>query len=146
MAAKVWPQTYTPILGEEQVQYMLGRFYAPAALAMQMVTDEFIICHDDNGPVAFSSFAPLGDNGTWKLHKLYIVQDQQRRGTGSFMIEHITSYLTAKSAKQLILNVNRYNQKAINFYHKQGFTTLREEDIDIGNGYFMNDYVLGKEL
>jgi ribosomal protein S18 acetylase RimI-like enzyme len=39
------------------------------------------------------------------------------------------------------LNVNR-NNKALGFYQKFGFVILREEDIDIGNGYFMNDYIM----
>jgi len=37
--------------------------------------------------------------------------------------------------------VNRQNN-AKNFYEKLGFVVIKEEDIDIGNGYFMNDYVM----
>jgi ribosomal protein S18 acetylase RimI-like enzyme len=37
--------------------------------------------------------------------------------------------------------VNREN-KAIGFYNKLGFTIIAEEDIPIGNGFFMNDYVM----
>jgi ribosomal protein S18 acetylase RimI-like enzyme len=37
--------------------------------------------------------------------------------------------------------VNRHN-RALHFYEKQGFKIIREEDIDIGSGYFMNDYVM----
>ena len=31
--------------------------------------------------------------------------------------------------------------KTIAFYEKLGFTRLREEKIDIGGGFFMDDYV-----
>ena len=42
---------------------------------------------------------------------------------------------------KLELNVNRYN-KARFFYLKQGFIMIGEEDIEIGEGYFMNDYIM----
>jgi hypothetical protein len=41
--------------------------------------------------------------------------------------------------------VNRYNP-AKDFYGKRGFTIVYTEDIDIGGGYFMNDYVMRKVI
>jgi hypothetical protein len=41
--------------------------------------------------------------------------------------------------------VNRYN-KAKGFYEKLGFKVIGKEDIDIGNGYLMNDYVMQLEI
>jgi hypothetical protein len=38
------------------------------------------------------------------------------------------------------------NNKARQFYEKNGFIIIKEEDIDIGNNYFMNDYVMEKRL
>ena len=37
-------------------------------------------------------------------------------------------------------------EAAINFYKKNGFQIIREEDVDIGNGYYMNDYVMSKSI
>ena len=45
----------------------------------------------------------------------------------------------------LELNVNRHND-AFHFYTKLGFSISKEEDNDIGEGYFMNDYVMEKVL
>jgi len=36
--------------------------------------------------------------------------------------------------------------KAKNFYEKLGFVVIEEKDFDIGNGHFMNDYVMEKKL
>jgi len=41
--------------------------------------------------------------------------------------------------------VNREN-KAVDFYRHLGFEVALVEDIDIGNGYFMNDYEMKKPL
>ena len=39
------------------------------------------------------------------------------------------------------LNVNR-NNKALQFYQHMGMRKLREGDFPIGNGYYMNDYII----
>ena len=35
---------------------------------------------------------------------------------------------------------------SVAFYEKLGFQIIKEEDVDIGNGYFMNDYIMEKLL
>lgn len=49
------------------------------------------------------------------------------------------------NATVLELNVNRQNKARI-FYEKFGFVIVEEKDIPIGNGYFMNDYVMQKVI
>ena len=140
---QVWPQTYTPILGEKQVSYMMDKFYDPTSLKAQMEEEghTFIICHYNDDPVGFASFSEI-EPTIFKLEKIYVLPGQQGRGTGSFMISSICDIIRTLGAQGLRLNVNRYNANAIAFYEKTGFTLFREEDIDIGNGYFMNDFVL----
>ena len=43
------------------------------------------------------------------------------------------------------LNVNREN-RAIRFYEHMGMHKARQGDFSIGNGYFMNDYIMSMEL
>ena len=43
------------------------------------------------------------------------------------------------------LNVNRFN-KAVDFYKNKGFQIVKEETIDIGKGYLMEDFVMELEL
>jgi len=53
----------------------------------------------------------------------------------------VVNSVKGMSATSLTLNVNRHN-KARFFYEKYGFVIIGEEDIDIGEGYFMNDYIM----
>ena len=147
LTMKVWPQTYTPILGDIQVAYMLEKFYTPEALATQMTdgSQQFIICYSDTEPVAFAAYSPVVSQSA-KLHKIYILPGQQGKGIGKFIINHITTQIRPEGATSLTLNVNRYNTSAMAFYEKSGFKQILEEDIDIGGGYFMNDYVLALQL
>lgn len=138
---KVWPQTYREILTPEQVDYMLQMMYSPAALQQQMENGHrFILVQSGNANVAFASFAPY-KKGIYKLHKIYILPGQQGKGIGKFIIEYIVSAIRPLGAEALQLNVNRHN-KARSFYERLGFVVIGEEDIDIGNGYFMNDYIM----
>jgi len=40
------------------------------------------------------------------------------------------------------LTVNRSNYKTINFYFKFGFIIEEVKDFDIGNNYYMNDFIM----
>ena len=38
------------------------------------------------------------------------------------------------------------NNKALQFYEHMGMRKLREGDFPIGNGYYMNDYIMGLDI
>jgi ribosomal protein S18 acetylase RimI-like enzyme len=57
------------------------------------------------------------------------------------LIQFAISFAKNEQQKTIELQVNRHN-KAKDFYTKIGFTIKEEKDFDIGNGYFMNDYVM----
>lgn len=143
LTMQVWPQTYVPIIGEEQVAYMLGRFYSPDALEKQMreYHHKIILCYSNDVPVAFAAYSEI-EPQVFKLHKLYIIPGNQGQGIGRFIIEHIIADINAHGAATLRLNVNIHNHAAKAFYERIGFTHFKDEDIDIGNGWFMNDHVL----
>lgn len=142
---KIWPQTYGSILSKEQIDYMLNMTYSEKSLQEQMLQNhEFIIAYDDKKPVGFASYS-LTKPGVFKLQKIYVLPSQQGKGTGSFIIDQLVNAMKSKGAISLQLNVNRYNN-AKTFYEKIGFAVIKEEDIDIGNGYLMNDYVMEKKL
>lgn len=145
LAYKIWPPTFSSILSQEQIDYMLNLMYSEKSLLEQMEQDiEFIIVYDGVYPVGFASFS-LYELQVYKLHKIYVLPSQQGRGTGRFVIDQLIKGMRAKGGTALQLNVNRQNN-AKSFYEKLGFVIIKEEDIDIGKGYFMNDYVMEKKL
>jgi len=144
LTQQIWPSTYIPILGKEQVDYMLNLMYSEKALVEQMKTTEFVIIYDGVEAIGFASYS-LISAGTYKLHKLYVLPSYQGRGTGRFAIEKLATALKSKGGGILQLNVNRHNT-AKSFYEKLGFVIKSEVDIPIGNGYFMNDYVMERAI
>jgi ribosomal protein S18 acetylase RimI-like enzyme len=143
LAQQIWPGTYGNILTEAQLQYMMHLIYSPESLENQMLEKDhsFLILEADEQPVGFASFSLIDPAGVFKLHKLYVLPEMQGNGFGKLMIDYVISFIQQKNAKALQLNVNRHN-KAKTFYERLGFSVIREEDIDIGNGFYMNDYVM----
>ena len=145
LTARVWPQTYANILTSEQIIYMMEMMYSKNALHQQMEEDhQFIIVYDSEAPIGFASYSEI-ETTIFKLHKIYVLPDQQGRGSGKFVIDQIIEDIRPKGAKALRLNVNRHNP-AKTFYEKIGFEVIHTEDIDIGNGFYMNDYVMEFEI
>jgi diamine N-acetyltransferase len=147
LANEIWPVTYKEILPVDQINYMMELFYSPASLKMQMneKRHQFILARIKDKPAAFSSYAATGEPGVYKLHKIYVHPAVQGQGVGKSMIDYIIHDLENYKATTLELNVNR-NNAAKHFYEKLGFYLVGEEDINIGNGYYMNDYVMRKPV
>ncbi|MBK6991141.1 MAG: GNAT family N-acetyltransferase [Chitinophagaceae bacterium] len=143
---KVWPQTYSSIISKEQIDYMLEMMYSNKSLALQMAEgSQFIIVQDTKRPVGFASYKPVAIK-IYKLDKIYILQTQQGKGIGKFVIDYILQQIKDRGAESLQLQVNRNNINAKSFYEKIGFRIIQEADFEIGNGYFMNDYVMEKKV
>jgi RsiW-degrading membrane proteinase PrsW (M82 family)/ribosomal protein S18 acetylase RimI-like enzyme len=145
LSLQVWPQTYASILSPEQIQYMLHLMYSEAALHQQLQDNHhFFIVYNAGIPIGFTSYSAV-EPSIFKLHKIYILPQQQGRGTGRKVMEQVIERIKQEGANTLRLNVNR-NNPALQFYEKLGFIPIGAEDTDIGNGYLMEDYVLEKQL
>jgi diamine N-acetyltransferase len=149
LAHKIWPVAYKKILQQDQLDYMLDMMYSHEALTYQIEQQKhtFFLIYRESTPVGFASIQPKYkiSNAIFRLNKLYILPELQGKGYGKKLLGHILCYIKPLEAYILELNVNRNNQ-AVNFYQRNGFIIVREEDIAIGKGFFMNDYVMQREV
>ena len=147
LAYDIWPDTYGKILSSEQLDYMLGNFYAIPALEEQMDNGHiFLLIKDDETVLGFASYeVNCKDSGKTKLHKIYVLPQTQGKGIGKALLAEVESRAKNAGNSHLFLNVNKYNN-AQEFYNAKGFETVYEEVIDIGQGYVMDDYVMEKIL
>jgi diamine N-acetyltransferase len=146
IAERTWWPTYTPILSEQQLRYMLDRIYSHETLnaVMQDGSQKFILLKNDSTVEGFAAYGERKeDHRIFKLHKLYVLPENHGKGYGKLLIEEVKRRIGGNSTA-LDLNVNRYNP-AKSFYQKLGFKIIREEDVPVGP-YFMNDYVMRLEL
>tara|TARA_B100001105_G_C22224764_1_gene371251 strand:+ start:165 stop:662 length:498 start_codon:yes stop_codon:yes gene_type:complete len=147
IADRTWYTTYLSILSSEQLDYMLEMMYSPAAFSEQILikNHHFLLASENGNILGFASYELNYHTETAKVHKLYVVPEAQGKGVGQKLLSVIEHEALKNNNDKIVLNVNRFN-KAVNFYKKAGFEKAGEEDINIGNGYLMEDFIMKKEL
>lgn len=145
IAKITWGPTYIHIIGQEQVDYMLGKMYSRATLLEQLAAGHtFLIATEGSKHIGFAGYA-REDDEAFHLHKLYVLPEAHGQGVGKLLINEVLNAVRAEGAKYLRLNVNRKN-KAKTFYERAGFKIKESVDIEIGNGFYMNDYIMEKVI
>ena len=143
LAHKIWPIAYKEILSQAQLDYMLNWMYSNESLTQQMQEGHhYFGIYEADEMVGFLDIQPNHPEiGVLKLNKIYVLPTFHGKGFGYQLIQFAINFAKNEQQKTIELQVNRYN-KAKDFYSKIGFTIKEEKDFDIGNGYFMNDYVM----
>lgn len=148
IVAITWPITYGEILSKEQLDYMLDLFYSYEALLEQYTKREqlFYMVYEGEANIGFVGIEHhYKENPTTKIHKIYLLPETQGKGIGKKVIEQVEELAVENNSGAISLNVNRFNA-ALGFYKKIGFEVIGEADIEIGNGYLMEDFVMEKKI
>ena len=143
LTKKIWPVAYGEILSKSQLDYMIDKFYNEPALRelMQKGHVFYLAQDDDDKYVGFVSYEINSEPNKTKIHKIYVLPETQGTGLGRQFFELVKGKAIENNQKAIFLNVNKYNN-AMHFYTKLGFAKVKDEVIDIGNGYVMDDYVM----
>ena len=147
IAHKTWPITYGSILSKAQLDYMLEKMYSDAALLDNLNKGHhFMLAKENSVCLGFASIehSYLNEKCT-RLHKIYLLPETQGKGLGKMLLERIIALAKENQSDRISLNVNRFN-KACAFYQKMGFEIVAQEDLEIGNGYLMEDYKMEKKI
>lgn len=153
MSSVVFRYTYSTILDNEQIEYMMEWMYSTDSLMKQFSEEHvFFIAFKENIPCGYMSIQHEESNGIeidiYHLHKLYVMPTMQGNGVGKLLLEKAFNYAGENKDKgyaRIELNVNR-NNKAVGFYKRMGMNIVKEGDFPIGNGYYMNDYIMSIEI
>ena len=151
MADVAFRHTYKDILSPQQLEYMMDWMYSEESLKKQLSGGHvYFIAENEGRAVGYLSVEPQGKDAEteiFHLQKIYLLPEEQGKGFGKVMFCKAIEYVKSKIASRgrIELNVNRYN-KALGFYEHLGMKCLSQGDFPIGNGYFMNDYIMGLEV
>ena len=146
LAREIWQATYPGIITQAQIDFMLEQRYGHERLYddledLHKWLDQAFL-GDRRIGFAFSEIY----KGEFKLDKLYIHPDVQRRGVGGQLIANVAERARQLGYPCVILQVNKRNLNAINSYKKYGFEVREATVDDIGRGYVMDDFVMEKKL
>ena len=144
LTKQIWPIAYGQILSKSQLDYMIDTFYNETALRKQ-IEDKghvFYLAQDDkDNYVGFVSYEINCEPHKTKIHKIYVLPETQGTGVGKQLFTLVCANAKKENQTVVFLNVNKYN-KAKQFYERLGFVITKEEVIDIGKNYIMDDYVM----
>lgn len=146
LAHETWWPTYSGVISDEQIRFMLEKMYSEDALEIQMKEGmTFLIAERDEKPVAFAAYSLTEpENLVYKLEKLYVLPSEQGKGTGRALIFEVMRIAKEIGGKILELNVNR-NNPAYHFYTKLGFQVYKTVDIPFKQ-FVLNDYIMRQAL
>ena len=150
IAYQTWPNTFGNILSPAQISYMLDMMYSLESLKSQVTEKNhaFLLARDDESGtyLGYTSYElNYKSQSTTKIHKIYLLPASQGKGVGRLLIDCVAQAAQTHANDQLSLNVNRSN-KAVQFYERMGFAVVGTEDIDIGDGFLMEDFIMEKPL
>lgn len=145
LAATIWKEHFTPIIGSAQVGYMLEKFQSEEAIRRQI----------ENGYLYFGLMLgekQIGytglrlDTDCLFLSKLYIQKEYRGNGFSRRMIAEAEKIAKQNNKPVIRLTCNRHNAGSLAVYKKAGFQIVREEKTDIGSGFVMDDYIFEKSI
>ena len=144
LAQRIWRACYPGIISHEQIEFMLGWMYSEDEIRRQLrgyFTWEIV--EEDGAAAGFLSFS-LEDDARVKLHKMYVLPERQRRGIGQRLLAHVCERACALGARDVWMQVNKRNERAIAAYLKAGFHIESEAEFGIGGGFVMDDYLMSR--
>ncbi len=131
--APIWYDTYGSILPKEQIDLLLNKYFSACGLAhYRDLGYEYFSLTDDGrkGVVVICE-----RDGDTYLDKLYLTPDSRGKGYASFVFAELL-----KLGRDITLNVNQGNARAIACYKKNGFVVESEERIPVGDGLINVDF------
>lgn len=138
----IWKEVFTPIIGKEQVAYMMRHYQSIDNITQEIEDDvHYYFLEYNSQPVGYTAFQDQGEK--IYISKLYLSQSFRGKGLMSSVFDW---YETLGKGKTLFLNVNQGNHLAIAVYEHRGFTKVGERYVDIGEGYIMNDFIYEKVI
>ena len=148
LAQEIFRHTYREILSPEQTDYMMEWMYSQDSLKRQIGEEGHIyhIVYYGGEAVGYFSVQQQGER-LWHLQKIYLCGGMQGKSVGKQMFMKAVEYIRENSVlpATMELNVNRSNP-AVAFYEKMGMHKASQGDFHIGNGYYMNDYIMAMEI
>lgn len=140
----IWKEHYGSILSYSQIEYMLKKFQSFDAMKSQEKQGyQYYILYDN----CFVGYCAVKDQGDKLfLSKLYILKEHRRKGYFKRTLSFLSDYARNHNQIAITLTVNRDNLLAIEAYKRSGFKTVRQKKTDIGNGFYMDDHIMERDI
>ena len=139
IAKEIIREYYDPLLGVAQNAYMIELFQSEEGIRRQIAQGYVFYLPEEGGrSLGFFAYRFKGDH--LYLSKFYLYAAERGKGNGREILRFLKGVALDAGVRAIELNVNKENP-TIAVYEKMGFRRIRAEKNDIGQGYYMDDYV-----
>ncbi|MFV0400575.1 MAG: GNAT family N-acetyltransferase [Oscillospiraceae bacterium] len=145
LAAEIWTEHYTPLIGSEQVAYMVEKFQSIAAITAALKEGYLYYTASWEGQPAGYIGIRQEEDGVF-LSKYYVKDSFRGKGVGSALMAFVEEFCTEKGLHKVWLTCNKGNSDSLAVYGHLGFVKASSQTVDIGGGYVMDDYVMEKTI
>lgn len=143
---QIWQEHFIPIIGKQQVLYMLENYQSPEIIKEQIQAGNYhyFILESRGESVGYLAYY-LEKDGLF-LSKLYLSKESRGQGIASSAMKKIEAIARENQVGKIRLQCNRDNQTTLEIYRHFGFEIVEERVTDIGSGFVMDDYFMEKKL
>ena len=152
MAHDIWFEYWPPIIGENQVAYMVDRFQSFAVIQRDMAEHGyeywFIQAEEADGTRTVGYTGGCADETTNRffISKIYLAAEERGKGFARETVRFYEQLAQERGLSSLYLTVNKRNDLGVRAYRGTGFTVIDAVETDIGAGFVMDDYIMQKDL
>lgn len=148
LAKQVWNEHYTPLIGKQQVDYMVEKFQSVKAISCAIEEEGYLyyLLQVDGCGAGYLGIQPDTQAKQLFLSKFYILDSFRGQGIGTAAMEYLLHYCKEHSLVKIWLTCNKGNSGSLAAYEHLGFSVVSTQVADIGNGYAMDDYILERQL
>lgn len=145
LAQQIWRQHFTPVIGTEQVEYMLKNFQSSSAIEEFIAEGyEYYFIKLADKSVGYLAIQNRKDH--LHLSKFYILEEFRGKGIGRQAFDFVTQRAKDMKLPTIRLVVNKDNSNTITVYKKMGLKIIGSPVTDIGDGFVMDDYEFEMEI
>lgn len=142
---EIWGEVFTPIIGGEQVDYMLHTYQSEANIQQEIAEGaKYYLLLEEDIPVGYTAYE-LQEDALY-ISKIYLKSDLRGKGYSSDIFAWFEEIAKEKGLSRLYLRVNKENTRAIQVYEHKGFEITEKKVSDIGHGFVMDDYIFTKRV
>lgn len=141
LAFTIWNEHFVPIIGQAQVDYMIAKFQSYPALKEQLKNNyEYFLFELDNSFIGYMGIHK--EKESLFLSKLYILHTARNKGIARKALHFLKDLCRSYNLHRIWLTCNKYNEHTLAVYKHLGFQIAATQEVNIGEGYIMDDYIL----
>lgn len=131
----IWVETYTGVISNAQIEFLLNKYFKPENIKKFIEMGYTYKSVDKIGVLIYQE-----REKEIFIDKLYLPPSARGKGYPEKVFAELL-----KTGKDLILNVNQGNKRAVSCYLKNGFIIEVTHDVVLENGMINKDYIMRKK-